>query len=142
MALVSPPASSANARATMRANKGKNTKPELIVRKMLRDAGHPGYRLHWKIRDKAGRVICKPDICYPGKKIAIFVHGCFWHRCPNCNPPMPKKNRDYWLAKFEDNVARDRLNEQQLRANGWVVLTIWECVAQRVEDQLFIKEFL
>jgi DNA mismatch endonuclease (patch repair protein) len=127
MALVSPPASSANARATMRANKGKNTKPELIVRKMLRDAGHPGYRLHWKIRDKAGRVICKPDICYPGKKIAIFVHGCFWHRCPTRNPPMPKKNRDYWLAKFEDNVARDRLKEQLLRMNGWSVRTIWEC---------------
>jgi len=109
MALVSPPASSANARATMRANKGKNTKPELIVRKMLRDAGHPGYRLHWTIRDKDGRVICKPDICYPGKKIAIFVHGCFWHRCPRCA------------------LERDRRKEAALLDRGWRVHTIWEC---------------
>ena len=127
MALVSPPASSANARATMRANKGKNTKPELIVRKMLRDAGHPGYRLHWTIRDKDGRVICKPDICYPGKKISIFVHGCFWHRCPRCALELPKSNVDYWSEKFERNVERDRRKEAALLDRGWRVHTIWEC---------------
>lgn len=116
-----PPASSSNARDTMRANKGRDTRPELLVRGMLRKAGHPGYRLHWK--QAPGR----PDICYPGRKLAIFVHGCFWHRCPHCKLSMPKSNADYWSAKFEDNVARDRLKEQQLRFAGWEVVTIWEC---------------
>jgi len=59
------------------------------------------------------------------------VHGCFWHRCPHCAPPIPKANRDYWLAKFEDNVARDRFKEQQLRLAGWNVVTIREC---RISD--------
>ena len=128
MALVSPPASSANARATMRANKGKNTKPELIVRKMLRDAGPPGYRLHWTIRDKDGRVICKPDICYPGKKIAIFVHGCFWHGhdCPR-GSRKPKANADYWGGKIARNRARDARSAETLTADGWRVVIVWEC---------------
>ncbi len=133
MRLEPPLASSPNARATMKANKGKNTKPELKVRRMLRESGHPGYRLQWKIKDAQGKVVCRPDIAYPGRKVAIFVHGCFWHRCPHCDLSMPKKNRDYWLAKFEDNVARDRLKEVRLRNLGWKVHTIWEC---RIEHAL------
>ena len=63
-------------RHVMQANKSKNTKPELLVRHALRDAGLPGYRLHWK------KAPGKPDVCYPGRKVAVFVHGCYWHRCP------------------------------------------------------------
>ena len=102
----------------MKANKGKDTRPELEVRRLLRLAGHPGYRLHWKILDSHGKVICRPDICYLGRKVAIFVHGCFWHRCPHCKLSLPKRNREYWQEKFEVNVARDRIVEQQLRLGG------------------------
>ena len=62
------------------------------VRRMLRGAGHPGYRLHWRIDDEDGRYVCRPDIAYPGRRVAIFVHGCFWHRCPRCARELPKAN--------------------------------------------------
>jgi DNA mismatch endonuclease (patch repair protein) len=84
----------------MRSNKGKNTSPEISMRKALRDNGASGYRLHWKVPGK-------PDIAYPGRKIAIFVNGCFWHRCPRCDLPLPKSNTGFWTGKFERNVARD-----------------------------------
>lgn len=105
---------------SMRSNKRKDTSPELTVRRALRDAGHPGYRLQWKI---PGR----PDITYPGKKIAIFVNGCFWHRCPKCNMGMPKHNSEYWTQKFRKNEERDAKNYSELKSAGWTVLVIWEC---------------
>ena len=80
MALEVPPASSPAVHNVMIANTSKDTKPELRVRRILREAGYPGYRLHWRIDDEAGRYVCRPDITYPGRKLAIFVHGCFWHR--------------------------------------------------------------
>jgi len=114
----------------MQGNKGKDTKPELLLRKALRESGFPGYRLQWKI---PGR----PDIAYPGRKIAIFVNGCFWHRCPYCNPSMPKTNEDFWKNKFEKNIERDRRNTSSLENAGWTVITIWECeVRKREEDVL------
>lgn len=105
----------------MQANRSENTKPELKVRAALRAAGLPGYRLHWKAA--AGR----PDICYPGRKVAIFVNGCYWHRCPYCALPDPKSNVEFWHAKFERNRARDRRDHEQLVAEGWTVVVIWEC---------------
>ncbi len=107
-------------RKCMRANKRRDTRPELVLRKRLREAGLGGYRLQWKV---AGR----PDIAYPGRKVAIFVNGCFWHRCPRCNPPMPGTNVEFWCEKFARNVERDRRNLETLTAEGWTVLTIWEC---------------
>lgn len=104
----------------MKGNKGKDTAPELLVRRLLRQGGHPGYRLHWKA---PGR----PDIAYPGLRVAIFVNGCYWHRCPHCSPPMPKAHADFWAAKFTANEARDTRNTAELVAAGWTVLTIWEC---------------
>ncbi len=104
----------------MQGNKRKDTKPELVVRERLRAAGLGGYRLQWKA---PGR----PDIAWPGKKVCIFVNGCFWHRCPHCNPSTPKKNVAYWTAKFDRNVERDRGNVEALQADGWRVHTIWEC---------------
>ena len=131
MSLKSPPASSEAVRNTMLANRGKDTQPELIVRRMLREAGHPGYRLHWRINEEDGRYVCRPDITYPSRKLAIFVHGCFWHRCPRCAMGLPKSNVEYWTEKFERNVARDRKKEDSLVRLGWDVHTIWECEIYR-----------
>ena len=105
----------------MKANKGKDTKPELIVRQMLREMGFPGYRLNWK------KAPGRPDIAYPGRKIAIFVNGCFWHRCPYCNLQTPKSHPDFWEEKFRKNVERDRRKTSELESQGWMVYTIWEC---------------
>lgn len=115
-------------RKSMRSNKGKGTSPELVVRKALRESGYPGYRLNWK------KAPGRPDICYPGRKIAIFVNGCFWHRCPVCDLPMPKHNSPYWREKFEKNVQRDRRNRSDLAEEGWEVIDIWECELKRDPD--------
>ena len=104
----------------MQGNKRANTKPELLMRERLRAAGLGGYRLQWKV---AGH----PDIAWPGKKVCVFVNGCFWHRCPHCKLSAPKKNVEYWTAKFERNVERDRENVAALEADGWRVHVIWEC---------------
>lgn len=101
--------------------KGKNTKPELILRRVLWKNGIRGYRLHWK------KVPGRPDISFPGKKIAIFVNGCFWHRCPHCNPSTPKSNTEFWTEKFASNKCRDEVKNKQLREAGWRTLIIWEC---------------
>lgn len=114
------PASDVTTRV-MKANKSKNTKPEVKVRKALREAGYPGYRLHWK------KAPGHPDIAYPGRKIAIFVNGCFWHRCPYCSLPIPKRNQEYWVPKFERNVERDRREYAALESEGWIVIVVWEC---------------
>lgn len=110
-----------NIRKTMQGNRSKNTKPELLVRKVLWETGLRGYRLHRK--DVPG----KPDIVFYGRKIAIFINGCFWHRCPHCNPSMPKSNIDFWENKFKNNVARDTRNQQKLNEMGWKIFILWEC---------------
>lgn len=104
----------------MRANKRRNTKPELAVRAMLRELGYPGYRLDW------AKAPGRPDIAFPGRKIAIFVNGCFWHHCPTCNLSMPKRNAEYWAAKIERNMARDARVQAELAELGWTVIVIWE----------------
>ena len=105
----------------MSANRAKNSTPELTLRKALWKAGLRGYRLHYK------KVPGRPDISYVSKKLAIFVHGCFWHRCPKCSYKLPKTNSAFWQAKFERNVARDERKAKDLRNIGWTVLTVWEC---------------
>lgn len=105
----------------MQANRSEDTKPELVLRRALRERGLPGYRLHW--RKASGR----PDVCYPGRKVAIFVNGCFWHRCPHCDLPLPKTNTPFWTAKFERNRARDDRNHLELVEEGWSVVVVWEC---------------
>lgn len=128
MGASNPSPLSDGVRKCMRSNKSKNTGPELKVRAALRQAGFPGYRLNW---DKAPG---KPDICYPGRKIAIFVNGCFWHRCPKCNLPPPKHNAEYWVPKLNRNVERDLSNYHTLRHDGWHVIVIWECDIRRNID--------
>jgi DNA mismatch endonuclease (patch repair protein) len=114
-----------NTSKVMSANKAKNSKPEQLLRKSLRDNGLKGYRLHWK--NAPGR----PDIAFVGKKLAIFINGCFWHRCPTCAFPLPKHNTEFWKNKFEKNVFRDERKKSDLLKLGWKVLTIWECAIKQ-----------
>ena len=116
----SPPASNYAVHKSMQGNKRANTKPELLVRERLRKAGLTGYRLQWKVPGH-------PDIAWPGKRVAVEVRGCFWHRCPHCKPSAPKKNVEYWEAKFARNVERDAENVRKLEEIGWRVHVIWEC---------------
>lgn len=118
--LAAPPASSEAVRRSMMGNKRADTKPELLVRRRLRAAGLTGYRLQWKVPGH-------PDVAWPGKKVALFVNGCFWHRCPHCKPSMPKRNVQYWVVKFERNVERDERSRAALEELGWTVHVIWEC---------------
>ena len=120
-----PAASSEATRHVMQANRSKNTKPELKVRAALRAAGLTGYRLHWK------KAPGRPDICFPGRRVAIFVHGCFWHRCPHCSPSRPKTHPEFWEAKFRRNVERDQRALAELAEQGWTAITIWECELKR-----------
>lgn len=115
----------------MVANKRKDTKPELIVRQMLREMGWPGYRCDWK------KCAGHPDIAYPGRKLAIFTNGCFWHHHEGCKyATMPKTNVEFWEAKFARNRARDERVRRQLEDEGWHVIVIWECELKkdRIED--------
>lgn len=116
----SPPASNYAVHKSMQGNKRANTKPELLVRERLRKAGLTGYRLQWKVPGH-------PDIAWPGKRVALEVRGCFWHRCPHCKPSTPKKNTEYWEAKFARNMERDAENVRKLEEMGWRVHVIWEC---------------
>ena len=120
--LKAPEASSAAVRKSMQGNKRRDTKPELVVRKMLRDMGHPGYRLDWK------KAHGHPDIAYPGRKLAIYVMGCFWHQHEGCKyASKPKQHTDYWEAKFARNKQRDAEVRAAMEADGWTVVEIWEC---------------
>ena len=118
---IPPKASSKAVSRSMRSNVSKDTGPELILRKALYFQGIRGYRLNFK------KVPGRPDICFPGLKLAIFINGCFWHRCPKCDLPMPKSNKGFWGKKFTRNKERDKLKKKRLEDMGWKVLTIWEC---------------
>ena len=117
----------------MSANKAKNTKPEIMLRKALFHNGLRGYRLHWK------KAPGRPDIAYPGKKIAIFVNGCYWHRCPHCKPSFPKSNVEFWMNKFEKNKERDKRKKAELEEAGWKYFVFWECeIKENVMDCISI----
>lgn len=112
----------------MRANRPRNTGPERRLREALRAAGLGGYRLNW--RKAPGR----PDIAYPGRRLAIFVHGCYWHHCPRCYPNLPKSNPDFWARKFDLNRERDARKRRDLELVGWAVIEAWECdIRDRLE---------
>lgn len=105
----------------MRAVKGKDTKPEMIVRRLAHALGYR-FRLHRK--DLPG----KPDLVFPGRRKVIFVHGCFWHghECAR-GSRQPKQNAEYWRNKIARNVERDADNLQALERLGWQTQVIWEC---------------
>jgi DNA mismatch endonuclease (patch repair protein) len=104
---------------TMRAVKGKGTGPERRVRGMLAGLGLRG----WLVNPEG--ITGKPDFAFPEEKVAIFVDGCFWHRCPICDRPLPESNKGYWERKIQRNVERDRKYTAQLEAEGWRVMRIW-----------------
>jgi DNA mismatch endonuclease (patch repair protein) len=107
--------------------RGKHTKPEWIVRRAAHARGLR-FRLHRK------DLPAHPDLVFPKYRVALFVHGCFWHRHPGCaKASMPKSRTEFWQDKFDANVARDARSEAELRALGWRVLTIWECETKRPE---------
>lgn len=105
----------------MRAVKGKDTKPEWVVRRLVHALGYR-YRLHRK--DLPG----KPDLVFGPRRKVIFVHGCFWHG-HDCKrgARVPKTNRDYWLQKVQRNRDRDAATQKALQNAGWSVLILWEC---------------
>jgi DNA mismatch endonuclease (patch repair protein) len=123
-----------NVSRVMRANKSKDSIPELIVRKWLYEKGYKGYRIN--SRKLPGR----PDICFQKFKTAIFVHGCFWHRCPLCTKDVPKNNRNFWTKKFENNISRDNKKIEELTRLGWKTLVIWECEVKPSLDKRTIKK--
>ncbi len=101
--------------------RGKNTQPELVIRRFLHASGFR-YRLH--DRKLAG----KPDIVLPKYRAAIFVHGCFWHRHVGCKyATSPDQNREKWQEKFTVNIERDQRNIRLLLEHKWRVIVIWEC---------------
>ena len=128
-----PLASSEAVSKSMRSNRGKDTAPELLLRRMLWASGIRGYRLHHK------RVLGRPDLAFINKKIAVFINGCFWHRCPYCKLPLPKSNRSFWKEKFIRNQERDRRNVRKLRSQGWKVVTVWECRLKKSSTSILRK---
>ena len=107
--------------------KGRDTAPERAVRRVAHRMGLR-FRLHRK--DLPGR----PDLVFPRHRLAVFVHGCFWHRHEGCRYAYTPKSRvAFWTRKFAENVARDRRNEDALRDLGWRVLIVWECEAREAE---------
>ncbi|EPF1846521.1 TPA: very short patch repair endonuclease [Pseudomonas aeruginosa] len=101
--------------------RGKDTQPELALRKVLHRLGLR-YRLH------GAGLPGKPDLVFPRYKTVVFVHGCFWHRHSGCKiATTPKSNTQFWQEKFEKNMARDAQKAIELQASGWTVLVVWEC---------------
>ncbi len=114
----------------MRRIKGKDTKPELFVRRLVYQLGYR-YRIHRK------GLPGTPDLAFIGKRKAIFVHGCFWHghESPTCRDGhTPKSNESYWSHKLARNKERDASHQAALQAAGWDVLVIWACEIRSVEE--------
>lgn len=111
----------------MRSVKQKNTGAEMVVRRISHAMGGR-YRLHHK--DLPGR----PDLVFPGRRLCIFVHGCFWHRHTGCRlASTPGSNVEFWKDKFARNLERDERKEAELRSAGWNVETVWECETRSPE---------
>lgn len=112
--------------------KGKNTKPEILLRSLLHKRGFR-FRLHDK------RLPGKPDIVLPKYQTVIFVNGCFWHRHQNCKYSYtPKSRQEFWLKKFEKTVSRDKEKRDLLSSMGWQVITVWECELKQETNQLVL----
>lgn len=106
--------------------KSKNTQPEMAVRRLLHGLGYR-YVLHDK------RLPGKPDLVFPARRKVVFVHGCFWHGHSCARGFRPSNNSAFWAAKIDGNIARDRRSTLALRAQGWRVITVWECAIHPVQ---------
>lgn len=122
--------------AIMSRVKGKDTSPEIAVRKIAFGLGYR-YRLH------SESLPGKPDLAFPRLHKVILVHGCFWHRHKCANATTPSSNLNYWLLKFAKNIERDKRNSRKLKRLGWKCLVIWECqLKNRERVTARIKRFL
>ena len=105
----------------MRGNRGADTRPEVRLRSALH---RRGLRFRKHLAPVRG-LRCRPDVVFPGERVVVFLHGCFWHSCP-VHGTMPTSNRAYWEAKLRRNVERDAHNAATLAAHGWLVVEAWE----------------
>jgi DNA mismatch endonuclease (patch repair protein) len=117
-----PAPSNAAARSTMRANRRRDTLPERLLRSELHGRGRR-FRVDHPITE--GGIRARPDIVFTRDRVAVFVDGCFWHRCPQ-HGGLPRANRAYWQPKLEANVARDLRTDAALALRGWKVVRVWE----------------
>jgi DNA mismatch endonuclease, patch repair protein len=115
--------------------RGKNTGPEILVRRLIFAMGYR-YRLH------ATTLPGTPDLVFPSRRKCIFVHGCLWHRHGCALDRPPKSRRDFWEAKLQGNKERDSKRQSELRKLGWRVLVIWECQLKRSNLRSRIQRFL
>src|SRR5665213_2813587 len=116
--------------------KGKNTKPEMLVRKFL---FANGYR--YKLHDKT--LPGKPDIVLPKYKTIIFVHGCFWHGHKNCKYYLvPKTRTEWWLNKINVNIANDTKAAKALRKDGWRIINIWSCKLKKTKSKITLENLI
>jgi DNA mismatch endonuclease, patch repair protein len=111
--------------------KGKDTSPEIKIRKLLFSKGVRGYRINYKLTGK-------PDIVFLGKKVAVFIDGCFWHKCP-IHFKEPETRKEFWLEKINRNVERDQMINIELKEAGWKVLRIWEHQVRENPDLVVTK---
>ena len=107
--------------------RGKDTKPEMLVRRLAHSLGYR-FRLHR--RDLPG----SPDLVFPSRKKVIFVHGCYWHRHDCRKATTPKSNVEFWKKKFDDNVMRDQKNLDDLADRGWDAMVVWQCQTKNHDD--------
>jgi DNA mismatch endonuclease, patch repair protein len=118
---ATPAASSVEARRRMETQRRRDTLPELALRKALWARGLR-YRVDYRVLPDLRR---RADVAFIGPRVAVFVDGCFWHRCPD-HGTTPRANRDWWVHKLDGNVQRDRDTDARLRAAGWLVVRVWE----------------
>lgn len=115
-----PATTSPAVRASMVGNRSLQTRPEAKLQGALVALGLAHFVTHPPMPGK-------PDIVFEEERVAVFVHGCYWHRCPYCSPHFPATNQVYWSAKFARNKARDQATARELRSLGWQVIVVWEC---------------
>jgi DNA mismatch endonuclease (patch repair protein) len=121
-------------RRSMQGNTSTETEPERLLRAALFQSGVRGYRKN--VRKLPGT----PDVVFNKHKLAVFVHGCYWHRCPKCTRNIhPKTNSKFWQTKFDRNVQRDKANKLKLRRLGYRVVTFWECEVRKDPVRCAIK---
>lgn len=123
--------------AQMARVRSSNTKPEMVVRRLI-------YRLGYRYRLHVAKLPGRPDLVFAGRRKVIFVHGCFWHRHRGCAATrFPKTRRDFWERKFSENVRRDVMAQDALVASGWKFLILWECETRDVGHlEITIRQFL
>ena len=121
---------------TMSRIRGKDTKPEILVRKYLFSEG-------FRFRKNDKRYPGHPDIVLPKYKTVVFVNGCFWHGHEGCKYyTVPKTNTEFWVAKVRRNQERDRADAEALEAMGWTVITVWECQLDRNSIEITLKNLV